>query len=341
LTRYPFIFIFNLQRLRNAYTGRGTGFLKRYRDYNSYLREIFGARVQKISLDAGLGCPNRDGTLSRRGCIFCDSRGSGTGAMIHHGLSISRQVERGMEFCKRRYKARKFIAYFQSFTNTWAPPPRLKALYDEALGYPEIVGLSVATRPDCVNREIMALLSSYQQNYLVWIEYGLQSSHDRTLLRINRGHDVACFERGMEMARNYKLNVCAHLILGLPGETREMMRETARYIAALPLQGIKLHLLYVVKGTPLASLYQRGEYRCLDREEYVDLVVDFIEILPPEMVIHRLTGDPLSSELVAPSWAREKTVNLNLIRAKLEERQTWQGKNHRPFTAGKSTAMTL
>ena len=300
--------------------------MKRYRDYNTYLREIFGERVQKISLDAGLNCPNRDGTTSDKGCIYCDSRGSGTGAMINGGLSIDEQIVESRKRMERRYGAKKFIAYFQSFTNTYAPVAQLKELYDHALNYPDMVGLSVATRPDCVNKEILALLSSYQGKYLVWIEYGLQSSHDTTLSRINRGHDVACFERSVEMAKSFGLKVCAHIILGLPGETREMVLQTALFLAGLPVDGVKIHLLYIVKETPMETLYERREYVCLERDEYIELVVDVLELLPPHMVIQRLTGDPLGVELVAPLWAKDKSENLRLIRERLEERETWQGR---------------
>jgi len=300
--------------------------LKRYRDFNSYLKERFGERVQKISLDAGLGCPNRDGTISRCGCIFCDGRGSGTGALINRGISIEDQIVKARKYLQNRYKARKFIAYFQSFSNTYAPLSRLKSLYSQALAQKDMVGLSVGTRPDCVDMDILKLMGSYQRHYLVWIEYGLQSAHDETLQQINRGHDAACFERSVYMANECGLNICAHIILGLPGENREMMLQTARFLSGLPIQGVKIHFLYVVAGTRLAELYKRGEIRCLEQREYVDLVVDFLEILPSDMVVQRLTGDPVKSELIAPSWAREKTRNLNLIRETLEKRNTWQGR---------------
>lgn len=309
--------------------------MKRYRDFNTYLKEIFGERVQKISLDAGLSCPNRDGTISRRGCIFCDRRGSGTGALINHGLSIAQQIAEAKGFIQKRYKARKFIAYFQSFTNTYAPLSQLKTLYDNALIHKDMVGLSVATRPDCVDREILTLLSSYQAGHLVWLEYGLQSSHDKTLKLINRGHDVACFEQSVLMADEYSINICAHIILGLPGEDREMMLQTARFLSNLPIRGVKIHLLYVVKETQLSELYHKEGFRCLERKEYANLVVDFLELLPPDMVIQRLTGDPIQSELVAPLWAKEKQVNLKLIQTTLERRKTWQGKHYRKSTAGK------
>ena len=309
--------------------------MKRYRDFNSYLREIFGERVQKISLDVGLNCPNRDGTISDKGCIYCDIRGSGTGAMIRRGLSIDAQIMESRRYLERRYGAKKFIPYFQSFTNTYAPLSQLKEFYDQALNHPDMVGLSVATRPDCVNKDVLRLLSSYQERHLVWVEYGLQSAHDITLSRINRGHDVACYKRSVHMAKEYGLNVCAHIILGLPGETRQMMLQTALFLGGLPIDGVKIHLLYVVKGTPLATLYERGEYRCLERDEYVELVVDVLELLPPSIVIQRLTGDPIGVDLVAPLWAKHKSENLKRIRERLEERDTWQGKLYRESTAGK------
>ncbi len=300
--------------------------MKRYRDYNTYLKEIFGERVQKISLDAGLSCPNRDGTLSTKGCIFCDGRGSGTGQFIHQGLSLSEQISRSTTFLKKRYKAQKFIAYFQSFSNTYAPVSHLRSIYDEALLQAQVVGLSVATRPDCVDDDNLALLASYRKNHLVWLELGLQSSHDITLEKINRGHDAACFEKSMLMAEKWGLNVCVHVILGLPGETREMMLETAGFLSRLPVQGIKIHLMYIVEGTPLAGLYQKGGIRCLERDEYAERVVDFLELIPPHVVIQRLTGDPQKSDLIAPLWALEKSKNLKRIQETFERRNTWQGR---------------
>ncbi|MCU0594874.1 MAG: TIGR01212 family radical SAM protein [Desulfobacterota bacterium] len=301
--------------------------MKRYRDYNSYLREIFGERVQKIPLDAGFTCPNRDGTISVGGCIYCDRRGSGTGAMTDRGESLDEQVLRGMSWARKKYGASRFIAYFQSFTNTYAPVPRLRALYDRALKHEGMVGLSVGTRPDCVEEEVLDVLAAYREKLLVWLELGLQSAHDSTLRRLNRGHDVACFDRAAAEAHAKGLNVCAHVILGLPGEDREQMMETARHLARLAIEGVKIHTLYVVKGTPLAELYGRGEYKCLEQKEYVELLLDFLEQLPQTTVIQRLTGDPMPAELVAPLWVREKTRTLNLIAKRFEERDTWQGKS--------------
>lgn len=301
--------------------------LDRYYAYNRYLKELFGERVQKISLDAGLGCPNRDGALSSRGCIFCDYRGSGSGALIEEGLSIRRQVERGIAFASRRYKARKYIAYFQSFTNTYAPVMTLKALYDTALEPPGMVGLSVGTRPDCAGEEVLDLLASYGEDYLVWVEFGLQSVHETTLEFINRGHDAPCFADAAKRAAGRGLNVCAHIILGLPGETREMMLETARFVAGLPVGGIKIHALYVTEGTEIADFVKRNNFQCLSQDEYAELVIDVLEVLPKDRVIQRLTGDPPRGlTLMAPHWAGDKGGTLGKIIAGLERRETWQGK---------------
>ena len=311
--------------------------MQRYRDYNRYLREIFGERVQKIPLDAGLGCPNRDGAISERGCIFCNLHGSGTGAWTDQGLSITAQVTRAKENISKRYKARKFIAYFQSFTNTYAPLSRLKSLYDEALKQSDMVGLSVATRPDCIDEKILDLLYSYQENHLVWLEYGLQSSHEKTLKRINRGHGVSDFIRSVRLTNDRNLNTCVHVILGLPGENRAMMMETARFLSRLPIQGVKIHLLYVIRGTELEAMYRNGGLRCLEREEYVDLVTGFLELLPPHIVVQRITGDPSGGELVAPLWAREKTDIIRLIREKLETEDRWQGRLFQRYQEGKQS----
>lgn len=308
--------------------------MKRYRDFNTYLREQFGERVQRISLDAGLGCPNRDGTVSTGGCIFCDGKGSGTGAFSEDREPIAQQISKAKDFIRKRYKAHKFIAYFQSFTNTYAPAAHLKRLYDEALAHPDMVGLSVGTRPDCVNEEILEMIGAYRKDHLVWLEYGLQSAHDQTLQAINRGHSAECFERAVRMTHDFGLNVCAHVILGLPGENRRMMLETAKFIAHLPVQGVKIHLLYVIRGAPLARLYEKGTFRCLERDEYANLVADFLELLPPDTVIQRLTGDPGKSDLLAPEWAIHKMENLKCIQDTLERRETWQGRLYKKSTAG-------
>jgi len=298
---------------------------KRYNDLNSYFKGLYGARVHKISVDAGLTCPNRDGTISWNGCIYCNEKGSGTGAH-NRGLSIRSQLEGSKKAIIKRFKAKYFIAYFQSFTNTYAPLKTLKQLYDQALAVEDIVGLSIGTRPDCVNEQILTLLSDYAKQYLIWLEYGLQSIHDITLKKINRGHDFACFKKAVENTRNRGINICAHVILGLPGENRAMMMETAEMLGDLGIDGVKLHLQYVVKGTALEKFYRNNQYSCLNQIEYANLVCDFLERLPSSMIIHRLTGDPHPAELVAPDWALNKPEIFALIKQTLENRDSWQAK---------------
>ncbi|MBW2219844.1 MAG: TIGR01212 family radical SAM protein, partial [Deltaproteobacteria bacterium] len=214
--------------------------IKRYNDLNTYLKGIFGCRVQKITIDAGFSCPNRDGTLSTKGCIYCNVRGSGTGAGSK-GLSVTEQLRQGKSALSKRYKAKKFIAYFQAFSNTYAPIERLKHLYDEAVEVENVVGLSIGTRPDCVDESVLDLLQDYAKNYMVWIEYGLQSAHDSTLAFINRGHDFNCFKKAVDTTQNRDIKICAHIILGLPQEEKKHMLATAKAIADMGIDGIKIH----------------------------------------------------------------------------------------------------
>lgn len=297
---------------------------KPYNDLNSYFKSLYGHRVHKISVDAGLSCPNRDGTLSTKGCIYCNARGSGTGAHAK-GISIYDQINNCRERVAKRFKAKKFIAYFQAFTNTYAPVAKLKTLYDEALSVKGVTGLAIGTRPDCVDEAVIDLLSEYAKKYLVWVEYGMQSAHDPTLDIINRGHDVACLRNAIELTKDKGIHICVHVILGLPGESREEMLETADKIAGMGIDGIKLHLLYVIKGTALETLYNEGKYRCMEQEAYAETVCDFIERLPDNMIIQRLTGDPHPYELVAPKWALEKKQTLEMIHAIFKKRNSFQG----------------
>lgn len=302
----------------------------RYYDLNTYFRRQFGQRVHKLAVDAGLTCPNRDGSLGAGGCIYCNSLGSGTGAHAR-GLSITDQIIAAKKPVARRFKAKLFLVYFQSFSNTYAPIERLQAMYDEALAVRDVVGLTIGTRPDCVDETVLSLLESYARQHMIWIEYGLQSAHDATLKLINRGHDVAAFERAVQATADRGIHICAHVILGLPGETEAHMQATADYIARLPIDGIKLHLLYVVRDTAMETLFKAGRYSCLEQNEYVDRVCDFIERMPDRMVIQRLTGDPHRSELVAPRWALQKDLTLNLIKRRLIQRDTRQGQKFRPM----------
>jgi len=295
-----------------------------YLDLHTHLRRRFGARVQKLTLDAGLTCPNRDGRVGTGGCLYCNVRGSGTGAAAR-GMSLTAQIQTGMTRLQRRYGVSRFIAYFQSFSNTYAPVERLQTLYAEALAFSEVVGLSIGTRPDCLDDEVLDLLEYYARGRLLWLELGLQSAHDRSLQAINRGHDVACFTKAVERAAAKGLEVVAHVILGLPGEGPEEMAATAAYLARLPLQGVKIHLLYVVEGSGLARLYREGAYECLTEAEYVRLLVDFVEILPPHFAIHRLTGDPHRQEFLAPGWCLNKGRVMGKIWEEFTRRGSRQG----------------
>ncbi len=292
---------------------------------NAYLNVQYAERVQKITLDAGLTCPNRDGRIGHGGCIYCNDKGSGTGASAR-GQSLAGQLAEGIDRIGKRYKARKFIAYFQSFSNTYASLDELRRLYEEALAHPQVVGLSIGTRPDCLSPDIINLLSSFCRTHFIWLELGLQSSHDRTLQLLNRGHDVACFVEAVNSTSEKGLHVLAHVILGLPQESRADILATAKFLGTLPIHGVKIHLLYVIKNTSLANLYASGYYTPLSQEEYVNLVVDFIELLPPHMVIHRLTGDPHPDELVTPEWCLDKTAVLSQIKETFFQRQTYQGR---------------
>lgn len=282
-----------------------------YTDLNSYYRERYGCRVQKITLDAGLTCPNRDGTISTGGCIYCNARGSGTGA---HGIrTIADQMREAKASLRKRYSVVKFMAYFQSFTNTYAPPDHLRSLYSEALEDDDTVGMIIGTRPDCVNDAVLDLIAEFSSGTDVTVEYGLQSVHDSTLTRINRGHTFAAFQDAVARTRARGIGVGVHVILGLPGESADDMLETARVLGGMDIQAIKIHLLYVIRDTPLENIYRTGEYQCLTRDEYADIVAGFLGWLPPKVVIHRLTGDPHRDELVAPAWALEKHLNLQAI----------------------------
>ncbi len=301
---------------------------KPYRSFSEHLKEHFGVRVHKISVDAGFGCPNRDGTRTLPGCLFCDPGGSGA-VGIDRRLGIAAQLEQGKEVMTRKYHAGKFLAYFQPFSNTYAPPGRLRALYDEALAVADVVGLAVGTRPDCLDGAVCDLLAEYHRRTYFWLELGLQTRHDRTLAWLRRGHDYACFLRSYAAAKARGLRVCVHLIIGLPGEGRDDLLETIGELARLRVDGVKLHLLHVLDGTPLGELYRQGAIRVLPQAEYVDLVVDVLERLPADTLIHRLTGDGPRDALLAPLWSLNKWEVLNAIAAELARRGSVQGSRFR------------
>ncbi len=299
---------------------------KRYYDLKSYWKNLFGVPVHKLIIDAGFTCPNRDGTVARGGCTYCDGRGS---ALRQAGPlpGAGEQVRQGREFYIRRAQAKKFIAYFQTFTNTYAPVETLRSLYDEALAVEDVIGLSIGTRPDCVPDETLALIRSYAAKYHVWLEIGLQSIHDRTLQETNRGHNAAIFRDAVARATGAPLLLCAHVIVGLPGETRTMIMETAQAVAEMPIQGIKIHALLALAGTPIGSRCRRGEFELMGKTEYVETVCDILEILPPEMVIQRLTADGYRDIFLGPEWAANKLAVINAINAEMARRDSWQGKH--------------
>lgn len=298
---------------------------KRYYDLKSYWVNRFGCRVHKLPIDAGFSCPNRDGRLAEGGCVYCDGRGS---ALRRAGAlpTVGEQLRQGMAFYRQRPKAEKFVAYFQTFTNTYAPVERLRALFDEALAVEDMVGLSIGTRPDCVPDETLALIGSYAGKADVWLEFGLQSIHDRTLAAINRGHDAAAFYDAVRRASEGPILICVHIIVGLPGEARGEILQTAKAVSGLPVHGIKIHGLLALEGTPLGARFSRGEISLMGREEYVGIVCDILEILPPEMVIQRLTADGYRDIFLGPAWAANKLAVLNAIDRELERRDSWQGK---------------
>ena len=297
---------------------------KRYQLYSEHLKQTFGGRVHKISVDAGFGCPNRDGGRSGGGCLFCDPDGSGA-VGIERSLSIRAQIEAGKEVMVRKYKAKQFIAYFQPFSNTFAPLETLRSCYDEALAVDGVVGLAVGTRPDCLPDKVLDLLAEYSRQTDFWLEIGLQSVHDSSLEFLQRGHDYTTFLTAYEDAMQRGIKVCVHIILGLPGEDRQAMLAIADEMARLKVDGIKIHLLHVLRGTELGTLYERGEIEVLEQDAYVNLVADFIERLHPQTLIHRLTGDGPREILLAPLWSLNKWEVLNAIDAELERRQTAQG----------------
>ena len=285
------------------------------RTLNQYLRERFGRKIYKISISGGFTCPNRDGTLDTRGCIFCSAGGSGDFAEDKN-LSITEQIERG----KRRVAAKMptgYIAYFQAFTNTYAPVERLRALYSEAIEHPDIVAVSIGTRPDCLSDEVLDLIAELNLLKPIWVELGLQTIHEKSAKYIRRGYSLPVYERAVRELRARNIETITHVILGIPGESREEMLQTVRYVGESGVQGIKLQLLHVLEGTDLALDYRNGLFEVMSMEDYISLIKDCVNVLPNDIVIHRLTGDGPKRILIAPEWTKDKKRVLNAINKEL------------------------
>ena len=315
------------QTQRNTNPYKYTDSNKRYYTYDYYLRSTFGGKCAKIPLDGGFTCPNIDGRCSVGGCIYCSGRGSGDFAELP-SFSVKEQYERVREKLSSKWSTQRCIPYFQAHSNTYGEVERLRKLYYEALDLEGVVGLNIATRADCLGEGVSELLAEIAERTTLTVELGLQSSSDKTAALINRGHSFEDFCRGFELLRSAssKINICVHIIFGLPGETDEMMMQTIRDVAALHPEQVKIHLLHVIKGTVMADIYDRGEYEPLEKERYVSLVVDAIERLPEDIVIARLTGDGMAEDLLAPEWSRKKVSVINDIDKLLFERESFQGR---------------
>ncbi len=298
----------------------------RYYNLGSFYRWRFGCRVWKVSVDGGFFCPNVDGTVGTGGCTFCNIRSFSPSRRLP-GLSITRQIDEGIRRLRWRREIDRFIAYFQPATNTYAPVERLRALYEEAAAHPAVVGLAIGTRPDCVPDEVLGLLAELAADTWLCVEYGLQSIHDRSLDWLNRGHHYDAFLDAVERSRRRDLNVGAHVILGLPGETAEDMAATARELARLGVHSVKIHNLYAVEQTPLADAVAAGAVRLPAFEEYIGYVVDFLEAISPDCVVERLCGDAPPEYLIAPAWCLNKSAVRAAVQAELVRRDSWQGKN--------------
>jgi len=298
---------------------------KRYHTWNYYLRQRYNNKVFKVSINAGFTCPNIDGSISRGGCTYCSKEGSGDFAGNPKDDLIT-QFESMKAMMEKKWPKAKYIGYFQAFTNTYAPVEVLREKYEVILEQDDVVGLSISTRPDCIGEDVLEYLAELNERTDLWVELGLQTIHDRISKKINRGHDYQAFLECVSRLRERNINVVVHIIDGLPGENHDMMLETARAISKLDIQGVKIHLLHVIKGTVMARQYEAGEFDLMTKEDYVQTVCDQLEILPQDIVIHRLTGDGKKEDLIGPLWSLKKWEVLNAIDDELKKRNSWQGK---------------
>jgi radical SAM protein (TIGR01212 family) len=303
------------------------GHERRYNDFSTYFRQLFQERVQKVSIDAGFTCPNRDGTKGVGGCTYCNNQ-TFKPSYCNLETSVSEQVQKGIDFFTTRYKSIKFLAYFQAYTNTYAPLNELKKLYEEALQHPEVVGLVISTRPDALEPELLDYLEDLSKNMYVMLELGVESHLDRTLKIINRGHTFVEASQAIEESAKRGLNNCAHMILGLPGEDRNELLEQARVISTLPVKNLKLHQLQIHRGTVMEKEYKKSpdNFTLLSVEEYLELVVDYLELLHPEIIIERFVSQAPPGMLLAPKWGLKNFEFVTKVEERLRERDTWQGR---------------
>lgn len=300
----------------------------RFYSLNEFLREKHGEKILKLSIDGGFTCPNRDGTVSSKGCLFCSERGSGD-FTAHKEGSITAQLIRASKLLEPKWGAdHKYIAYFQAYTNTYDTLDTLKLKYEEALAFPDVVGLAIATRPDCLSDDIVTYLAKLSKRTHLWVELGLQTIHEDTAKLINRGYTLSTFDKAIQKLSSHSIETVVHLILGLPQETIEQMYASARYVSKLPLQGIKLHMLHILDNAPLGNYYKAHPYELLSEDEYISLVCHILTLLPPEFVIHRLTGDGARDHLMAPLWTLKKKHVLNSIEKYLKEHSMYQGMHY-------------
>jgi radical SAM protein, TIGR01212 family len=297
----------------------------RYNSLNNYLRNKFGCKVYKLSISSGLSCPNRDGKLSTKGCIFCSNGGSGDFA-TSAALSVTEQIEQAKEKVSKKITNGKYIAYFQSFTNTYGDVYYLKKIFTEAINHPDIVALSIGTRPDCLPNDVLDLLNRLNQIKPVWVELGLQTIHEKTGRYINRGYTLDVFDQAVANLNKLNIDVIVHLILGLPNETNDMILESVKYVCSKPISGIKLQLLHVLKNTPLEKEYFLNQFHIYSLEEYASLLGECICNIPSDIVIHRLTGDGPKSLLIEPQWSGNKKLVLNYINKYFNDMDIIQGK---------------
>lgn len=297
---------------------------KRYHTWNYYLRSNFGEKVFKVSINAGFSCPNIDGTVAYGGCTYCSKQGSGDFAGNPND-NLIKQFEDIKEMMHKKWHNAKYIGYFQAFTNTHAPVSVLKEKYETILNLDDVIGLSISTRPDCLPDDVLEYLSELNKKTNLWVELGLQTIHDETSKIINRGHDYNTFLEGVEKLKKHNIKTVVHIINGLPGEDYNMMMETAKAVADLGVHGIKIHLLHVLKETPMENMLKKGMFNLMEKDDYINLVCDQLEIIPPEMVVHRLTGDGKRDEIVGPMWSLKKWEVLNAIDDTMRERNSYQG----------------